>query len=349
MSYSFQTLQDFVLNLLNDEGAQSAYAADPMGALSAAGLGDLTPQDVQEVLPLVTDALPNETPLGDFAVDITGVMDSGQGVGGTLAAENGLGEFAAWGVQGDQGGVALWGGSATDLLGRVAGGVSADGEGVAAAATTPLGYVDIDSSLDYTFIPADPNDVVGNLGNTGDAVAGTVAHAVSSGADSLAGAVDTGGDTLAGFLAGTPAAPVAGPLETGSDMLAQGVAGGADTLNEHLSNLPSTDDLPVDVPQVPDLPEVPDLGGSPLDLPALGDLPVDLGDVTGVTGNLPVDLPTGLPTGLPDTGAVTDVLAHNPVADAVGNSPVGSLTDTVSGVTDKLPLGGLTDDLNLGL
>lgn len=348
MPYSFQTLQDFVLNLLNDEAARAAYTADPTGALSDAGLGDLTPQDVHEVIPLVTDALPSETPLGDFAVDATGVMDGTENLSGVAAASNDLGEFAAWGVRTDDG-VALWGGSATDLLGRAAGGVSAGEDGISVASNTPLGYVEIDSSLDYTVIPADPNDVVGNLGNTGDAVAGTVANALSNGADSLAGALNSGSDTLAGLLAGTPAAPAVGPLETGGDMVVQGVETGADAMTEQVVNLPSTDALPVDLPQVPDLPEVPELGGQPFELPALGDLPVDLPELGGVTENLPVDLPVDLPAGVPDTGAVTDVLAQNPMADAVGNSPVAGLTETVSGVTDRLPLGDLTDDLNLGL
>lgn len=60
MSYSFETLQDFVLNLVNDQAAKAAYDADPLGALADAGLGDLTEADVAEVLPLVTDSLPLE-------------------------------------------------------------------------------------------------------------------------------------------------------------------------------------------------------------------------------------------------------------------------------------------------
>ncbi len=346
MTYSFQNLQDFVLNLLNDESAQAAYAADPTGALSAAGLGDLTPQDVQEVIPLVTDALPNETPLGDFAVDVTGVMDGADSLGGSLGASNGLGELGAWGVQTDGGNVALWGGSATDLLGRVAGGIEAGPDGLAAAATTPLGYTDFDTDGNYHVIPADPADVVGNLGDTGDAVAGTVTHMMSDGAGTMAGTVDTGGDTLAGFLAGTPAAPVAHGLESGTDMVAEDIADGAGMVAEQAGNLPTADGLPMDaLPQVPDLPEVPGLGGLPVQLPDLNDLPVDLPEL----GNLPAHLPVDLPANLPDTSAVTDVLQHNPVTDAVGSSPVGGLTDSVHGVTDHLPVGDLTDDLHLGL
>jgi hypothetical protein len=52
------TLQDFVLNLIYDPGARSAFELDPHGTLEAAGLGDITAADVQDVLPLVLDYAP---------------------------------------------------------------------------------------------------------------------------------------------------------------------------------------------------------------------------------------------------------------------------------------------------
>jgi hypothetical protein len=353
LTYSFQNLQDFVLTLLNDEAARSAYAADPTGALADAGLGDLTPQDVQEVIPLVTDSLPSETPLGDMAVDVTGVMDGTDSLGGSLGASNGLGDLGVWGVQGDQGGVALWGGSGTDLLGRVAGGMAVDGDGLAAAATTPLGYADVDSDGNHTFIPADPADVVGHLGDTGDTVAGTVTHMANAGALNLASAVDDGGDTLEGLLAGTPAGPFAHGVESGSDLVAEDVQDGAGIMAEQAGNMPSADSLATTLPAGPDLPEVPGLGGLP-QLPGLNDLPVDVPDLGGLPADLPADLPVNLPVAtpdlpVPDTSAVTNVLAHNPVSDAVASSPVGGVSDSVHQVTDQLPVGDLTDDLNLGL
>jgi hypothetical protein len=351
LTYSFQNLQDFVLNLLNDEAAQTAYAADPAGALSAAGLGDLTPQDVQEVIPLVTDALPNETPLGDLAVDVTGVMDGTDALGGSLGAANGLGQLGVWGVQGDEGGLALWSGTATDLLGRTAGGLSVDGDGLAAAATTPLGYTDFDTAGNYHVIPADPSDVIGNVGDTGDTVAGTVTQFVSTGVDTVAGTTDSGGDTLAGFLAGTPAAPAADLVETGSDMAAVTAHQSTGMVAQQADAVPEGYGVPMDGPQVPSLPAAPDLGGLPVQLPELGELgglPVDLPELGDLPANLPVDLPVNLPA-VPDTGQVTDVLAHNPVTQAVDSSPVGGLSDSVHGVTDNLPVGDLTDDLNLGL
>jgi hypothetical protein len=356
LTYSFQNLQDFVLNLLNDPAAQTAYAADPAGALSDAGLGDLTPQDVQEVIPLVTDALPSDTPVGDLALDVTGGMDGTDSLGGGLTASNGVGDLAAWGVQTEDGGVAAFGGSTTDLLGRLAGGVAVDGNGLAAAATTPLGYGDLNTATgDLSILPADPTGMVGNLGNNGDAVAGTVTNMMNTGAQTLAGSVDTGGDTLEGLLSGTPAAGAAHGVESATDMVSEDIQDGAGLAAEQAANLPSADSLPVaDLPAVPDLPQVPGLADQlPIDLGSLpSTLPADLGNLPStLPAELPVDsLPVDVPANLPDTSAVTNVLHHNPVSDAVNSSPVGNLTDTVDGATNNLPVvGDATDDLNLGL
>lgn len=55
---SSPTLQDFILNLIYDPDARSAFELDPHGTLDAAGLGDVTAADVQDVLPLVLDYAP---------------------------------------------------------------------------------------------------------------------------------------------------------------------------------------------------------------------------------------------------------------------------------------------------
>ncbi|MBN6038516.1 IniB N-terminal domain-containing protein [Amycolatopsis sp. 195334CR] len=51
-----QNLYDFALNLLNNPDAQSAFDAAPQDVLNDAGLGDITPGDIQEILPLVLDS-----------------------------------------------------------------------------------------------------------------------------------------------------------------------------------------------------------------------------------------------------------------------------------------------------
>lgn len=53
-----QTLHDFVLDLLTDPDARSAFELDPEGTLRSAGLDDLTVADVQDVVPLVLDYAP---------------------------------------------------------------------------------------------------------------------------------------------------------------------------------------------------------------------------------------------------------------------------------------------------
>jgi hypothetical protein len=55
---SSPTLHDFVLNLIYDADARAAFESDPEGTLHAAGLGDVTAADVQEVIPLVVDYVP---------------------------------------------------------------------------------------------------------------------------------------------------------------------------------------------------------------------------------------------------------------------------------------------------
>ncbi|MEU3643559.1 IniB N-terminal domain-containing protein [Lentzea sp. NPDC034063] len=50
------TLHDFTLTLLGDLDAREAFQLDPEGTLEAAGLGDISPVDVHEILPLVLDS-----------------------------------------------------------------------------------------------------------------------------------------------------------------------------------------------------------------------------------------------------------------------------------------------------
>lgn len=52
------TLHDFVLHLITNQDARQAFQLDPQGTLHSAGLGDLTPADVRDVVPLVVDLTP---------------------------------------------------------------------------------------------------------------------------------------------------------------------------------------------------------------------------------------------------------------------------------------------------
>ncbi|HET6501642.1 MAG TPA: IniB N-terminal domain-containing protein, partial [Amycolatopsis sp.] len=70
MSLPAQNLHDFVLSLLTDDAARSAFEADPTAALANAGLSDVTPQDIQEVAPLVADYAPSLASLATAAPDL---------------------------------------------------------------------------------------------------------------------------------------------------------------------------------------------------------------------------------------------------------------------------------------
>lgn len=72
---SSPTLQDFVLNLIYDPAARSAFELDPEATLQHAGLGDITAADVQQVIPLVVDTAPVAGLTG-----LTGVDDLTTGV-----------------------------------------------------------------------------------------------------------------------------------------------------------------------------------------------------------------------------------------------------------------------------
>jgi hypothetical protein len=334
--YSFQTLHDFVSNLLNDEVAKAAYAADPLGALADAGLGDLTPQDVEEVIPLVTDALPTDVPLVGDLVDLdvdTLTNDLGANTGVSAIGE--VEDLAYGGVLAnhDAGDTDLWLG-AQSIAGRVAGVVQTDDGLVSGGISTPAVYAGANSNADYLVTTADPAELLDDLGGGTSSAAATATTLIGTGAGSLNDALGDGADKLAGFLAGTPAA---GVVETGADTVADAIGTGAGAVNHAVEKLPSTDDLPVDHLPV-DLPDVPDIEGNLHDLPHVGDL-----DLPAQLPDLPVELPE---LGV-DTSSVTDLVSSSPVADVVSNSPVGGLTDHVSG---NLPVvGDVTDDLNLGL
>ncbi len=70
-------LLDFVMALVRDPQAAARYAADPAGALSAAGLPGVTVTDVQNLIPVVTDSFATTTPSFGDAVDAANVWTSG--------------------------------------------------------------------------------------------------------------------------------------------------------------------------------------------------------------------------------------------------------------------------------
>ena len=71
------SLLDFVMALVRDPQVAARFAADPAGALSAAGLPGVTITDVQNLIPVVTDSLATATPSFGDAVDAANVWTSG--------------------------------------------------------------------------------------------------------------------------------------------------------------------------------------------------------------------------------------------------------------------------------
>jgi hypothetical protein len=318
----------------------------------------------------------SESALGNYA---GGAKLNLEEFGGSVAGQSPLGDFAG-GLVGHGTGAAAgefggWAG-VDSPLGDVAAGGLVGPHGADLALESPLGNYGLSTDGGVTFEPANPADVLDNLGDTGDQVIGTAAHLT-----------DAGSETLAGTLSEV--------VGTGTNPIVDGITQGGDLLSEQLTSLPVPPpapadltgdlpvDLPVELPEVGDLPVgdlpvdgLPGLDSLPLDgLPGLDSLPLDglpgldslpvgelpvgelpvgdlpVGDLPVQLPELPVSLPTGVPSvgELPDASQVTDVLAHNPVTDAVSASPVG---DVVDGVTDQLPVDdvtGVVDDLNLGL
>ena len=197
-----QTLHDFVLNLLTDADARSAFDLDPEGALRAAGLGDITAADVQDVVPLVVDYAPvhglapvapvtSQLGADPLVGDTTDVISQLQGVTQQLTVSS---SYTGLDVKaGVLGAIAVDPATVTagaNLLPGIGLGVSPNGVGADLS-----GVHDVADTLD-----ADVTSVVDST--TGPAVGdvtGTIGDPVS--------AVDTAGngllDTTSGLLPGT--------------------------------------------------------------------------------------------------------------------------------------------------
>ncbi|MDO3702752.1 IniB N-terminal domain-containing protein [Micromonospora sp. C28SCA-DRY-2] len=207
------SVQDFVLNLLADPDARSAFDLDPEGALRAAGLHDITAADVQDVVPLVVDYAPVHglTPsvLGAIAVDPTAV-----GIGATVLPGIGLGIGP--------------GGLSTDLTGAHDLAHTLDADVIGAVDTTADPAVaDLTTTLGNPTAPLDGGDTgllgTGLLGGDG-LLGGTLGNTQGQ----VDGLVDGLGvdDTLGGLGIGTGQGGVVPPIDVPSTV--DGVTGQVD-------------------------------------------------------------------------------------------------------------------------
>ncbi|MFJ6198937.1 IniB N-terminal domain-containing protein [Micromonospora sp. NPDC092111] len=191
-----QTLHDFVLNLLTDPDAKSAFDLDPEGALQAAGLTDLTAADVQDVVPLVVDYAPVHglTPVAP----VTGQL----GVDPLLADTTGV----ATQLQAVPQDLSINGSSYSglDVKAGVLGAIAVDPTGLAAGATVLPGIglgvgprgIDTDLTGVHDVAHTLDADVVGGVNTVADPVVGDLTGGLGH-PDTLLDGTDAG-------LLGTP-------------------------------------------------------------------------------------------------------------------------------------------------
>jgi hypothetical protein len=365
-----QTLHDFVLDLLSNDTARSAFGADPSAALAGAGLHDVTPQDVQEVIPLVLDYAPAGLALPDtgaadsviqqlqavcHAADIHGLPEfeapSAGSHGGAFGGETPFGDYSVGTELSDSGVAAAAGltGGTVGAEGGLTGGL--DGFAAGGSSVSPLGDFDLESSGIPAALPglpvlpavpgvprfdsiADPTAALDT-----DVSAGTVASYVSSGGEVLADHLSTSSATLGSYLTGTGVPPVGEAVSDAGYAGAVQLDNGTDAVAGHAGALPVPDTgaLP-GLPAVPELPAVPALPG----VPDLNDLPVHLPQLPMDLPHLPVELPH-LPVAnpLPDlsdssvTGALGDAASHSPLGEVASPDHL-ALPHLVDAPTDLL-------------
>ncbi|TKG69920.1 IniB N-terminal domain-containing protein [Prauserella endophytica] len=196
-----QTLHDFVLGLLNDPASRLEFTQDPTHVLECAGLGDITAQDVQEVVPLVMDysgQLPGADALGgDLPADVAG-LDGAIAQLRTVADAAGqgrsddsldLGGFDAE-LGGTAEGIAGAGELFTDHLDAV-GAATASTEGGAVASA-------IDSDAGSGEFAGEASEDGASFASSGDSLLGHFAGIGGAGLESSGGALAYEGDAATG-------------------------------------------------------------------------------------------------------------------------------------------------------
>ncbi|MFI7650664.1 IniB N-terminal domain-containing protein [Micromonospora sp. NPDC049460] len=267
------TLHDFVLNLLTDADAKAAFDLDPEGALQAAGLTDITPADVQDVVPLVVDYAPTQglAPVAPvtgqlgadpLVADVTGAVSQLQ----TATPELSIGGHSGLDVKAGVLGAITVDPAAVGVTATVLPGIGL-GVGHSGLDTNLVGVHDLAHTLDA--------DVVGAVDTTADPVVGDLAGTVGN-PGSVLDATDHG-------LLGTPDGLLGGAL-SGTEGHVGGIVGslGGD---DPLGGLGLGDGgtglvPPVDVPST--------VGG------VTGQVDGALGGVTGAVGGVTGDVTGGV-------------------------------------------------------
>lgn len=191
---SSNTLHEFVLGLLSDPTALADFQNDAEGALGAAGLGDISALDVQEVLPLVLDYVPaGSLPALDGAVLEDLPLDVAvNGPAGAISQLHAVTQLV--GVP-----------STTDVNLAATGAIAADENGLEAfTGLSAWGLTDAAAAADIK-LPGDfsaVNDVTGSLDGTLGTATGQVHDLADTATGALHGATATAGG-VTGALPGT--------------------------------------------------------------------------------------------------------------------------------------------------
>jgi hypothetical protein len=243
---STQTLHDFVLNLLTNSEARSAFELDPEGTLNAAGLGDITAADVQDVVPLVVDYAPVQgitglVPTGDLglgALDAapTSAIDqlqtvTNQLVVGAQSTTVDVNAAAVGAIAVDSTGFSL---TTTSVVPGI--GIAGSTSGVAIDLS---GVHDVADTLDSDVVGPVTTDATGTVDGTlgtadglvGDAsvdgVLGTTDYTVNTLTSQVSGTTDLVGSVTSGL--GVPPVELPELDELGGGSLVGGVTGTVDS------------------------------------------------------------------------------------------------------------------------
>jgi hypothetical protein len=202
-------LHDFVLNLISDADARTAFQLDPQASLDAAGLTDVTPANVHDAIPLVADYAPSRVAgltsgLPDLAsaalhrVDASGALQPlTAGLAGTGATNGNLTLAAAGGVAGlttMTGDTGATGDAPTVVVtDQVHGQVGPVGYSGGMAAGTTDGDVEGSGLFSTAHDPADTLDhgVVDGLDGTAGSLTGTVGGLTQHTLGTVTGTLDS--------------------------------------------------------------------------------------------------------------------------------------------------------------
>ena len=175
-------LHDFVLNLINDADARTAFDLNPQACLDSAGLTDVTPADVHDAIPLVADYAPARVAgLTSGLPDLTSpVLDRVGGLSplGTGPSNGDLSLAAAGGVTG----LASFSGDSTDIgtggqLDGNAGPLDYSGNVGAGFDSSHDPATTLDHAVPAGVVPHTVDTVTGTLDST-HGLTGTVGHGV---------------------------------------------------------------------------------------------------------------------------------------------------------------------------